>query len=867
MGELIRANLRHHSRRYVATLVAVAIAVAFVAASLVFGGALNRGIRDTVAGEYDGAAAVLTVDWESTEEADLRDAQAVVEDLPGVTETYPMGYAGVDITHAEKTSWVQVAPIGGKILQPHELVEGALPSSPLEVVADTKAAERLGISVGDSLRAKNWDGQDMTLTVTGLVHGDEGSFGMGTTDLYATQQGVDEISPGWAVSNVLVALDTDNPTTADQDKTVEEIQTALSNAGVQGVSVETGEAAVGKALESINTSQGALTMMLLVFPVIAASVALIVVGTTFQVVFRQRERELALLRVIGATGKQTRQLMILESVAVGLIGSVLGLVIGIFGGAGIAAAVGVVKSYAVALGSVSWGQSITVLVIGTVLTALAGFRPAVRASSVAPVSALAGNVQPVETVTRKQVVRGTVSGILAVIFGVWAAWLGFSSGDDDAKLSRFPLVLLLAIVAGAALIAFLSYLLPLITRAMGRLGSSESYTLAAANTARNPGRTAATGVAVFIGVTLIAMVTFGAQSLRATANSTLDRTAPIDLVVSPSSGSFTEAELSALGTLTDVEAVVQVQGLHADVTIEGVGAGADAESDAGVDTDAEAGVDETADSAMGEEESDGQSDSTMPRLLLVDEGLDAVIRGELSTAKTGEILVSPWLISEPTLAQVCVGAVCQDLTAIPTGLTEGANDLVSLETAQAFGADLEVVQVWVKVANVNDYQDVVSQITEIGPDLELGGTIAQRAAIDQIVNILVMVVVGLLAVSVLVALVGITNTLSLSVAERRRENGLLRALGMSKRQIRAMLSWEALLIAVVSTVLGILAGAYFGAVGFSALPLGVSDLTLQVPWWQWLAIVVVAIGAALLASVVPGLNASKVSPVEALASE
>ena len=107
-----------------------------------------------------------------------------------------------------------------------------MPSSPLEVVADTKAAERLGISVGDSLRAKNWDDQDMTLTVTGLVHGDEGSFGMGTTDLYATQQGVDEISPGWAVSNVLVALDTDNPTTADQDKTVEEIQTALSNAGV-----------------------------------------------------------------------------------------------------------------------------------------------------------------------------------------------------------------------------------------------------------------------------------------------------------------------------------------------------------------------------------------------------------------------------------------------------------------------------------------------------------------------------------------------------------------------------------------------------------------------------------------------------------
>lgn len=144
---------------------------------------------------------------------------------------------------------------------------------------------------------------------------------------------------------------------------------------------------------------------------------------------------------------------------------------------------------------------------------------------------------------------------------------------------------------------------------------------------------------------------------------------------------------------------------------------------------------------------------------------------------------------------------------------------------------------------------------------------ALRSAIDQIVNILVMVVVGLLAVSVLVALVGITNTLSLSVAERSRENGLLRALGMTRKQVRSMLSWEALLIAVTSTLLGLLAGAYFGAVGFMSLPTGVSESVLAVPWVQWLIIVVVAIGAALVASIIPGRRASRVSPVEALAAE
>ena len=253
---------------------------------------------------------------------------------------------------------------------------------------------------------------------------------------------------------------------------------------------------------------------------------------------------------------------------------------------------------------------------------------------------------------------------------------------------------------------------------------------------------------------------------------------------------------------------------------------------------------------------------------MVDSGLDSVMRGSAEALSDGEVLVPAWLVTAATEGSVCVEDTCADVTLIPSEGTAGDDRfVVTPATATNMGVELAPTQVWMQLEDPGQYADVISQIQESGSDLQIEGAVALRSAIDQIVNILVMVVVGLLAVSVLVALVGITNTLSLSVAERSRENGLLRALGMTRKQVRSMLSWEALLIAVTSTLLGLLAGAYFGAVGFMSLPTGVSESVLAVPWVQWLIIVVVAIGAALVASIVPGRRASRVSPVEALAAE
>lgn len=839
MLTLVKANLAHHSRRYIATLLAVAISVAFVAASLVFGGALNRGIRDQVAGDYEGVAAVVSVDYASLggeEEADfpnLTDTISAVEGVAGVSQVYPLGRTGFEQAGASASAaWIPTGIVEEGTLRAPAVERGEMPLGVNQALVSTSAAERLGLDVGSTLSVKDNDGANRDLQVVGVAADSGTSIALGTEDLLVSRETMQVLAPGWEPSELLVAAG-DKSSAAEQEELVAAIQAALDQSGVTGVIVETGNAAVDDALGSINSSQAGLTIMLLLFPVISAGVAMIVVGTTFQVIFRQREREMALLRVVGATGKQVRRLMILESGAVGLIGSIGGVLVGIFGGAAIATALGVVNGFGTALASVSLTQALVVIVIGTLLTLLSGLRPALHASRVSPVTALAGQVSTVTEMGRKQAVMGIIFGIMTVALGAVTALGVIGVDDSDMKLARFPLVLLGAVLTAAALIAWLSAVIPLVTRAIGRLGRSEGVRLAAANTARTPGRTAATGIAIFIGVALISMVTLGAQSLRVTAATTLDASAPVDLVVTAPASGFTPEQVAALLESDDAEATVVALGAQAQVNAPS-----------------------------------GDGTTSYEGVLVDGTDLDQIARNDISTLEDGQIAVPSWQAQTGDQVEVCIEGQCRTLTAVADDtLSDGMRFVVSGATAQEFGVALVPIQAWMKLANPDRYQTVVGEIREMGPDLGVEGSVALRAAVDQIVDILVMVVVALLAVSVLVSLVGTANTLSLSVAERMKENGLLRALGMTKKQVRAMLSWEALLIAGVATVAGLLAGAYFGIVGFMSLPLGVSNYVIAVPWGQWAVIVVVAVVAALAASVLPGRKASSVSPVEALAAQ
>lgn len=199
-----------------------------------------------------------------------------------------------------------------------------------------------------------------------------------------------------------------------------------------------------------------------------------------------------------------------------------------------------------------------------------------------------------------------------------------------------------------------------------------------------------------------------------------------------------------------------------------------------------------------------------------------------------------------------------------------------VDTARLTGADLgplaphaAVSQLWLRLSDPSspsDLGNVSDVLSAAAPTAQVSGVAAERTAINRVLDVLLLVVTALLAVAVLIALIGVGNTLALSVVERRQETGLLRALGLTRRQLRRLLAWEAGLVAGVASLLGVLLGGTYGLAGAAAVLGGRTGVVLSVPWLQVLAIVVVATTAGLLASVLPARRAARTSPVSALAS-
>jgi putative ABC transport system permease protein len=190
-------------------------------------------------------------------------------------------------------------------------------------------------------------------------------------------------------------------------------------------------------------------------------------------------------------------------------------------------------------------------------------------------------------------------------------------------------------------------------------------------------------------------------------------------------------------------------------------------------------------------------------------------------------------------------------------------------TLDAIAADAPVTTAWVSLASVNDAGSVVPAIQDALAEstlpIDVSGAAVERAMYQRVVDTILGIVVGLLAVAVVIALIGVANTLSLSVIERRRESATLRAIGLSRSQLRWMLAIEGMLIAGVGALLGIVLGVLYGWAGASATLAVMGEVSLAVPWRDVALVLVVALVAGLLASVIPGRSAARTSPVEALA--
>lgn len=809
MRQLVLAQARAHRSRYVASALAVVVAVAFVVATLVLGSTADAAITKSTAAQYDGVAAVIT---KSDSGLDPEGVLTAISAVPGVEAssldvTGPIRVAGTDGFSTASTVADDLS------LRWQRLADGQWPSGPDEVVVGGSSTH----AIGDVLTITRIDGEP-TPTRVRVV---------GTIDLSGSPLVLD---PRLVFGDAAQVRAWAGEYTEWEVRVAGRGGSALTDAlaaAVPGAQVTTGADRATAVAGSYVGDIGLLRNVLLCFAAIAVVVAGLVIANTFAVLLAARTREFALMRCVGVTSTQVRRSVGGESVIVGFVSAVFG----VLAGCGLAAAVVAVAraanvpipltSIAVTPTSIGLG-----LVLGTVVTVIAANGPARAATRVSALAAM----HPLET--QPEPVRDSwvrrVCALLGVVGGAVLLVLGVAVGN---VLIACPGGLLLFVGVILASRRIVPAMVGAVGQALARFGGPVAA-LAAGNARRNPRRTASTATALFIGVTLTSTIVVGIGTLEAGAPEVIDENFPVDFAVM----SLPDASDGAVNRFTALDGLRSGTAI-ANTTVE---------------------VGETEFSVIG-----------------VDPGSAAeTLRDDVRLPEPGTIALEGSLaetlgVDEGATITVAGDAGARELTVAVTA--SGAPDLIALADLQTI--DTEIVDtLWLRLDDgltddelVAVSDEIARVAAEIAPGSEVAGAVANRQMLEKVLDTMLLIVGGLLSIAILIALIGVGNTMALSVLERRRETGMLRALGLSRSGVRSLLVREGLIIAGVASVLGVALGLLLGAAGTASV-IGASHVTPgAVPWEQLIAIVVAGGIAGVVASLIPAHRASRVCPVAALA--
>lgn len=623
-------------------------------------------------------------------------------------------------------------------------------------------------------------------------------------------------------------------------------------------------------MKSLGNGTDFVRIFLLTFGLLALFVAALVISNTFQVLVAQRRRTLALLRAIGAKKKQLYHMVEWEAIALGLVSSALGvgvacLIIFILDATNVTFGANEVQS-GVQFFFIPSNLVFSVpMIAGTVITLIASLTAARLATKVTPLEAL----RPMDQIPTKKAgfLRAALSILLLLIGGALVAWVVYATNNGmvmKAKnINQSAMTVVSLAVLGCALLLIgliisAIWWMPVLMKIGNAVAShvGPASRVAAANVSRNPRRVASTGVALLIGVTLVSTIATGAATVKTTMNSILDNKFSVDMNV-----------VSSKLTASKVKSVRSVDGVE--------GAGLVYKTSAEVDKPAL------------------QDDSATVVSISAQERRD-VIRGAAATASLprGSALMSSdkvkkWgkrqLESGDKITLTVDGDVQADGTVkkdqltftveivdfrLPDGARESPVLLVNPEDLPQSVKVASNAQMWAKISeNINLVQLMSDIPDEIGDgEAYVMGPGVERQLMNLIIDRMMISLIALLAVAVLIALVGVANTLSLSVIERTRESATLRAVGMTRGQLKRSLAVEALIISIVASLAGIILGTTFGGFGaWVVLQSAFGKTTLMINWTISAIIVVVALVAALISSVAPARRAIKTPPVEALA--
>ncbi|WP_426246101.1 ABC transporter permease [Nocardioides sp. LHG3406-4] len=842
----LKSLLGRKVRLFLSTF-AIVLGVAFVAGSLVFSDTLDRSftalfastVGDVVVRPEGGAADVRngpsTRTVPASVLADLEDVDGAARVDGNVTDL------GVFVVDADNKVVGGQGPPGiggnwsdapaGHGLEGLSIVEGVEPRGPDEVVLDASTAERAGYGRGDRVHLVTAGDQAVLNPVlVGIADFEQGGSLNGATyaafDTRTAQQvflgGEDAYTDLWV--------------TAEDGVSQEELRDAVAPRLPDGLEAVTGDVAADENASDLVEAISFLTTFLLIFAGIALVVGAFLIVNTFSILVAQRSRELALLRALGASRRQVTGSVLLESFVLGVLGSTVGL------GLGVVLAV-VIRLVVGRFGLDLSEQPLvfearTVLAayaIGIVVTMAAAWLPARRSARIAPVQALRDDISMPETSLRRRFLGGLA--LIAAGCAALAAGLFTSVSRGGWFVGGGVLAVLLGVASASPVLSrpFLAVARSVLARLFGTVGH-----LAGQNSLRNPRRTTATASALMIGLALAATMAIVGDSAKASVDQTIEENFTGDYVVSNLMGQpFSSGIGTRMAAIDGVETVARQRfaiGETADGP-QGVGA-SDRSSLAGLlDLDMTSGS--LDDLGLGTVvTSDEYADE---HGLDVGDELEVSFQGqERSYPVVGTFAENP-LVGYPIVTTLD--------TLAEAGFPDRDNFLVidvdrqtpELEAAiDAVVADLPIVTVKDQVAFAEE----------------------QRGPIDQ----LVLMIFALLGLALFIAVLGIVNTLALSVIERTREVGLLRAVGLGRAQLRWMVTFESVVIAVLGAVLGSVLGVGFGIAMMYAL----RDEGLEViavPWDQLAAFLAVSVVVGVLAAVLPARRAARLDVLKAIATE
>ncbi|MEV6313948.1 FtsX-like permease family protein [Streptomyces sp. NPDC051776] len=842
-------NVLAHKARLMMTVLAVMLGVAFVSGTLIFTDSVGNAYKNRSAKSFANVSVAMRSNGPSAAYGGFDEGGGEakkdpvlterllkrIEDLPGArsatgTVTGFTALADKDgklVGQGWGSSGANYYPGPGGEDDRYTFTDGRAPKAPDEIAIDSRTAERAGFEPGDTARVST-DGPVMKQRITGVFDTDDGSVAAGgSLVLFDNTTALKVLDTGGEYNEITVRAE---PGASDAA-----LKSAVEKIVPKDIEVTTGKVLADEQAEDIAQDTKQMSQVLLYFAGIALFVGIFLIANTFTMLVAQRTKELALLRAIGATRRQVTRSVLLEALLIGLVASVTGFLLG--SGVAVAMRAGV-NAMGAALPDgplvIAPSTGLYALLVGVVVTILAAWLPGRRAAKIPPVAAM-NSVHATPT-TRGLVVRNTIGSAITAL-GTALVFMGTQGSPGSVLATGAGLVLIGVIV-----------LTPLLSRpviaaaapVLARFGVSGN--LARRNAVRNPRRTAATAAALMIGLTLITGMTVLATSMQAAIDKMAVDSLKSDYAITMANFNGLSPDVrSKLDKLPGVEATSPLRSSYGE-------AGGTSARMTGVDP-------RTAPELLNFDFSSGSFAGLTAKRALLDQKLADELHlsvgdsvgyrfedGKTRAVKVGGIyegndmfqgLYVPTSVVNPHLDKVADDQVLVKMKGGPSDAAEtaivdalGKNPAISVKDKQAISDDFA-----------------------------------------KAINLLLKMLYGLLAMAILIAVLGVVNTLAMSVFERKHEIGMLRAIGLDRSRVKRMVRLEAVVISLFGAVLGIGLGLFIAWAAGTSISGTVTTYTMKIPFAEIGIFLGMAALVGVLAALWPARRAAGLNALEAIKAE